>query len=215
MSIGPSVRFVRLSASMYKKLIRGTCSFFHSILCNRNSLDGLVHSFRYTFVYEKLIGWTFKFFSDLKKKKFIFVSVFVWQELISWTCTFFRIWKRSIFFFILLLFLHLCNRNSLAGLVNFFGFERIKNSVFLFLFLHLCNRNSLAGLVHLFRFWQRKVHLSFSCLFLHLCNRNSLAELVNFFSDFEKKIIVPFFCCFYIERWLIAWTFEHVHAFSF
>ena len=84
---------------------------------------------------------------------------------------------KKIYFFIFLLFLHLCSRNSLAGLVNFSDLKK-KINLFIFLFfLHLCNRNSLAGLVILFRF-EKKIIFLF--LFLHSCNRNSLAGLVHF-----------------------------------
>ena len=176
--------------------------FLH--LCNRNSLAGLVH-----------------FFSFEKKNIFsIFVSTFIRWKLIRWTCNFFQIWQKKINFsflllhlcnrnssaglvhffrfenkIIFLLFLHLCSINSLAGLVIFIWFEK-KNHFFIFLsFLHLWNRNSSAGLVHFFRFDKKNYFFYF--LFLHLCNRNSLGGLVNFFR-LKKKFIFSFSYCFYI-----------------
>ena len=135
--------------------------------------------------------------------------------------------KKIIFSF---LFLHLQNRNSLAGLVNFFSFgeKKIcfyfsycfyiyviethqidlyifsdsKKKIYIFFFLHLCSRNSLAGFVIFFRF-EKKIK---KFLLLHLCNRNSLAGLVHFFrfgiffSTFMQQKLISWICTFFQIR---------------
>ena len=119
-------------------------SFFYCFyiwLCNRNSLAGLVNFFRY----------------EKKSHFFIFASTFIEQKLISWTCRFFFLFNlKGKFHF---LFLHLCNGSSLDGLVNFFKFRGRFIRSLSCCFLHLCNRNSLAGLVYSFRFEEGKIPL--------------------------------------------------------
>ena len=96
-------------------------------------------------------------FGQWIRKKSKYSQIF----LCSFQCNFF------FHFPVVSTFSKLCNGNSLAGLVNFFGFERKRFSFFFFfiflLFLHLCNRNSLAGLVHLFRIERGKLFFSLTC----------------------------------------------------
>ena len=116
------------------------------------------------------------------------------QILISWICTLFKInysffdflidsIAGFVFFFqvffshfcIFLLFLHLCNRNSLSGNVNIF-----KREFFIFLFfLHLLNRNSSAGLVHFFKINFVSIFFNFP-IASTICRRSSLAGLGDF-----------------------------------
>ena len=72
-------------------------------------------------------------------------------------------------------------KNSLAELVFFFKFERIKFTFLYFLIVStLCNRNSLAALVHFFKIAFFLPFLNFP-ISLTVCRRNSLAGLVYFF----------------------------------
>ena len=87
-------------ACLRNSFISWTCAFFYSFLCNRNSLDGLMYFFRF-------------------EKKFIFSFSYCFNIYLRGTrqldlCNFSDLKKKIIF----LWFLHLCNRNSLAGLVH-------------------------------------------------------------------------------------------------
>ena len=91
-----------------------------------------------------------------------------------------------ILFFYKFLFLHLFNRNSLAGLVIFFRFEK-KKSIFLLL-LYVCNENSLAGLVNFFRFEKKNNVFTFSyCFYIYVIETGQMDLYI--FSAYEKIII--------------------------
>ena len=70
---------------------------------------------------------------------------------------FFRFENKN-YFFIFLLFLHLCNRNSLAGLVNFFLFWKKKSYSYCF----YIERNSLPGLLNIFTHFRFRIYILLS-----------------------------------------------------
>ena len=94
---------------------------------------------------------------------------------------FFRYEKKKFLFSFL--FLHSCNRNSLAGLVHFF---RLKKNIYIFSFpycfyIYVIETHQLDLYTFFFKFYFILRFHDF-LFFLYLCNRNSLAELVNYFT---------------------------------
>merc|ERR1712105_474039 len=102
-------------------------------------------------------------------------NLFFHFPIIRETCSkrlvhFFR-FEKNIYFFIFLLFLHLCNRNSLAGLVNFFRFEKKK----------ICSSIYEQKLI----IWTCHFFLYSYCFYIE---RNSLPGLLNIFTHFHFRI---------------------------
>ena len=107
--------------------------------------------------------------------------------LISWTRKVFKIWKKSLHFCIFLLFLYLCNRNSLAGLVHIqeymfysmweklISWTSIHFRIFL-LFLHLCSKKSYFFQMEFFYYYSLFLPICIFLLFLNLWNGNSFAR---------------------------------------
>ena len=127
-----------------------------------------------------------------------FLSVCMWENLITGLVHFFKFAKKKFSHFsIFLLFLHLCNRNSLAGLVQFFKINLIFNFFLIFLlvlkFIHflLYVWEALAELVYFF-FW---ITFFFTFLYFPIAfTFNSLARILHFF---QKKIVFYFSYFFY------------------
>ena len=120
-------------------------------LCNRNSLAELVYFSLIMYLCKRTSLAGLGCFFKLKK-----LHVPMYFSIVStlcnrnWTCTFFQFKKNHLF--ILLMFL-LCNRNSLAGLVVFFSFEKKKN-----LYIYVTETYvTEAGLVIFFRF--KKIYI--------------------------------------------------------
>ena len=108
---------------------------------------------------------------------FPIASTFIIEKLINWICK--KIKLRNNYVLYLILFLHLCNRNSLSGLVHFF-----QNYIFFQFFSNVSivstvyRWKSLAGLVINFKLEKNNSTLCIFLLFLHFCKGKYTVTLI-------------------------------------